>query len=335
MTRKRLEELLGRLEPAMAKRYRQVMQRVRSKRTLAQLEAALEGGAGPLVGAILDDIDAATAVLASRAAAAHTLVAQEVAAALSTVLDELVDYDATNVRAVNALTRSRYALISHINEEQRQAIGEALRIGQVNGWNPRKTAVLIRDSIGLTPHQTGIVANYRRSLEQLDRKALSYKLRDARSDKTVASAIERGVEIPPKQIDKMVGRYADRQLALRAETIARTETLRAIHEGQDEGYQQAIDAGKLEQSRLQCRWHAGTAPRTRNWHASMNGQKRRHGVPFRSGQGNELRYPCESGAPASEVINCRCGKSVRVLPVGQVAIDSDPGDEPGSATSAA
>ena len=123
MTRKRLEELLGRLEPAMAKRYRQVMQRVRSKRTLAQLEAALEGGAGPLVGAILDDIDAATAVLASRAAAAHTLVAQEVAATLSTMLDELVDYDATNVRAVNALTRSRYALISHINEEQRQAIG--------------------------------------------------------------------------------------------------------------------------------------------------------------------------------------------------------------------
>ena len=120
-----------------------------------------------------------------------------------------------------------------------------------------------------------------------------------------------------------MARYSERQLAYRAEAIARTETQRAAHEAQDEAYQQAVDAGHLDADRLQCIWHAGAKPRTRDSHAAMRGQRRRMSVAFTSGAGVALRYPCDPDAPASEVVHCRCSKSVRVLPVGQSAVNGD------------
>lgn len=317
MTKKRLEELIGKLEPKMARRFRQIMQRVKSGKTLAQLEAALEGGA---IGEVIDDIEKAAAQIAAQNAAAHNLVAGEVAAALGDRLNRLVSYDGTNPRAVGALARNRLAMIYGLSEDQRLAIGEALRHGLEGGYNPRKTAIAIRDSIGLTPTQTQWVANYRRKLETLDPGALANKLRDARTDAAVRAAITAGKPLPQARLDKLVDRYAERQLKYRAEVIARTETLRAVHEAQDEAYQQAIDDGHVDADRLQLEWHSGDPPRTRTSHARMDHQLRRHGEAFRSGDGYALRFPGDPNAPASETASCRCRVTRRVLPEGQVAV---------------
>ena len=79
----------------------------------------------------------------------------------------------------------------------------------------------------------------------------------------------------------------------------------------------AGNAGKLG--------NAGDPPRTRGSHHPMNGQLRRHGVAFRSGDGYELLHPGDPNAPASETVNCRCRKTRRVLPVGQVAVNAGGG----------
>lgn len=324
MTRRRMEELIARLEPRMRKRFREVMRIVRRRRSVAQLEAALEDGS---IGTLLDDVEAAAGKLAAETVTAHAAVAAEVATYVQGKVATLVSYDGTNPRAVAALARNRLSLIQGLREDQRQALGEMLRQGLEQGWNPRQTAIAIRDSIGLTDVQAKWVANYRRALETADRKALGYKLRDARSDRAVAAAADAGKALPQERIDRLVERYSERQLKYRAEAIARTETLRAVHEAQDEAYQQAVDAGHLDADRLQCVWHAGSKPRTRDSHASMRGQRRRHGVAFTSGAGYQLRYPCDPEAPASEVVHCRCSKSCRVLPAGQTAVNADEAED--------
>lgn len=309
MTRKRIEALLARYEPKLRRRFRQVLSRVHDRWTVAQLEAALEGGT---IGEVLDDLEKAAATFAAQTEAVTVIVAQEVSAQLAEKLDTLVSYDVTNARAVDALRRNRARLVQGLRAEQREVIADALAEQTAGGINPRQQAVAIRDTLGLTREQARWVRAYRRRLESLDRRALELKLRDARYDGTVARAIDQGQSLTSAQVDKLVTRYHERALKYRAEVVARTEALRAVHQGAEEGYQQAVDDGTLDADRLVCTWHAGSIPRTRHWHASMRGQKRRWGQAFTSGLGNALRYPCDPDAPAEDSVQCRCAKSTRV-----------------------
>lgn len=323
MTRKRIEELLARYSSRIARRYRQVMARARDQRTISELESALEAGR---VGEVLAEIDGAKAV-AAEVGAADTAIGVEVAAYIADRVSKIVSYDGTNPRAVTRLQVNGQRLITAITEQQRQAIGEVLSGGLVDGLNPRAVAVAIRDCIGLTPERARAVANYRRALESLSRRALSYELRDKRSDAAVDAAIKAGKPLEAKRIDAMVGRYYDRQIASRAELIARTEMLRSLHEATDESYQQAQDAGQLDLDRVQEEWHSAHDPRTRHSHRAMDRQLRRVGVPFHSGDGNLLRYPGDPHAPTEDSIQCRCRRTKKILPVDKSAINRGGGYE--------
>lgn len=321
MTRKRLEELLARYEPRIARKFRQVMQRVKDARSLAELEVALENGTA---GQVLADVTNAAGQVAAEGAAVHNLVAAEVAAVLADQLDKLVSYDSTNTRAVQRLARNRLVLSTYLTEEQRQAIGEALIEGASEGINPRRTAIAIRDSIGLDAERTKWVANYRRALERADRHALDYTLRDARSDRAVARAVDAGVPLPKGRIDKLVDRYAARQLQSRAELVAQDQTVQALSEANEEAYAQAIESGHLDEDRIQCTWRQASRATRRESHVPMNGQRRREGVPFLSGNGYALRYPHDPDAPLSERLHCACVKVRRVLPEGESAVNVPP-----------
>lgn len=319
MNRDRLEDLLRRMPPRLARRYREIVERVRAKWPASELEKAVEAGMGALDALVNDMADAATGVSAL-SAGIHNAVAAEVAEYLTERLDQLVAYDVASPRAVAVLQRARFKLAGEITTAQHDAIAEILRLGHERGMGPRDVAIDLRRVIGLDPYRARIVANYRRALESRDLHALSYKLRDARSDKAIRAAFEAGKGLDRARIDKLVDKYAARQLANRAEAIARTEGIRAVHAAQDESWSQAVDDGKLDPARIQQQWIAGSAPRTRQHHASMRGQKRKWGETFRSGNGNALRYPCDPDAPGSEVINCRCARTVRIMPPGKTPI---------------
>ena len=325
MTKKRLDELLAKYEPRLAARFRSLMARVRGRRSAAELEVMIERGASSeVISTILDDIDASAQVMATEAAALDAVVGQAVSAWIGEEIGKLVSYDGVNARAVQRLTSSRDLLRRWWGADQQQAIDAVLQevgAGLVEGINPRQMAIAIRDSIGLTPDRARAVVNYRRALEANSRKALGYELRDARSDKAVIRAIKDGKPLSQERIDRLVGRYHERQIANRAEAIARTEAARVLHEADEESFTQAVDAGHLEAARIQCEWHAGVAPRTRDSHVAMRGQLRRFLVPFTSGKGNALRYPCDPEAPASDVVRCRCKVTRKILPAGKVAID--------------
>jgi len=85
--------------------------------------------------------------------------------------------------------------------------------------------------------------------------------------------------------------------AVRAETIARTEIVRASNFATEEAF---LQAGVTEKE-----WLATQDDRTRDSHAEMDGQKVPVGEDFVSPDGYSAQYPGDFGV-AEEDINCRC-----------------------------
>ena len=222
--------------------------------------------------------------------------------------DVTVSYSGVNSRAMNQLTYEQTQLIRELSVEQRQQVLDALQRGVAAGRNPRDIARDIRANIGLTRRQQEIVDRYRTTLENAHvdprsaANALGRQLRDKRFD----SPVRRRVALTPAKIDQMVERYRQRWLAYRAENIARTEALRAVHAGEAVAWHEAVSAGKIKPQQIRQRWVTCRDAQVRDSHAFMEGQVRPWGVPFNSGLGNLLMFPGDFGAPPADVCFCRC-----------------------------
>jgi hypothetical protein len=304
----RLEAEFEAAERALMRRYVAVVASIQASISLGDLERLIASGQTERA---LRELDEAARAIASEWVDLYTQSARSTSNVIEGVAGGVVDFDATNVRAVSAMQNSRLRLIREFTEEQRAAVRSALAEGIAGGINPRQQALAFRNAIGLTRFQIEAVANYRRLLETGSAGALERALRDRRFDPSVAAAVAGRRSLEAAQIERMVERYRERYLAHRAETIARTEALRSVHEGAEEMFQQAIERGVLDPRALVRSWFSTRDTRTRDSHRSMQGQKRPIGVPFVSGAGYLLRWPGDLQAPASETINCRCSVTTR------------------------
>lgn len=266
-------------------------------------EAIITSGTGDLV------MDAAGAVMrkfASEVNARFVIAGADTANWIAQNVNVVVDFDMVNELAVEAMRANRVRLVREFTEQQRDLFTQILADAQIAGRNPRETARLLKQSLGLTRRQAEAVENYRRALEMGSRDALQRALRDRRYDRTVEAAIEGTKTLTPEQIDRMVDRYRERYVAYRATMIARTEALRAVHQGAEAMYQQAFEAGVLAPTDLVRTWLTAGDERVRGSHSFMHEQQRPVGEPFLSGDGNYLMYPGDPDAPGSETIHCRC-----------------------------
>lgn len=226
-------------------------------------------------------------------------------------------FDQVNINAVAAMQRSRLELIREFTREQTRATWQALSEGVEAGLNPIAQARNFRDSIGLTTRQWGHVASYRRALERAAEDAqaaydvTNRQLRDARFDRTVARAQRTGKPLGRDKIDQMVSRYTERYVKHRAEVIARTEALRAVHQGNEEAYRQAIAEEVVKEEELVRTWRTSVDGRERDTHRALNGQDRKWNEPWTTPNGT-LRYPGDPQAPAKETVQCRCAILTRI-----------------------
>jgi hypothetical protein len=140
---------------------------------------------------------------------------------------------------------------------------------------------------------------------------LTRELRDRRFDRSVRRSIRTQEPLTPAQIDRMVERYAQRYVKHRAEVIGRTEALRSVHQGVNEGYEQAIESGKLDRANLERTWDSSRDSRVRRTHRFLNGQKRPWGGTWATENG-VIRYPGDPEAAAEETIQCRCLLTTRI-----------------------
>lgn len=312
MDDEQLSEVLADVESELGTAWGDAVEWLREQNGIDDLEAALSGDLSE-IGTGIDD---AAGSFAAAEVDGFATAARATATWLDArVPDRLITYNPATAAALRWVERNRLEIVGGLGQEQRAVIRNAISEGVRLGHNPREVARGIREVLGLTEHQAAHVASYRRALETGDfANALARELRDGRSDRTLRVAMRDGEAIDAAQIDAMVERYRRNYVTFRAETIARTEALRVVHQGADEMLQQAIEAAQIEVGSIELVWLAGAPPRTRNWHAVMNGQTRRIGEPFESGQGNALRYPGDPNAPASETVSCRCRRSARYKP---------------------
>lgn len=233
-------------------------------------------------------------------------------------------FDVRNSRAEAWLRDHSSQLVTRLTDEARTTVRNTLFEGMKDGRNPRSVALdivgrvdkstqrRVGGIIGLTEQYERYVSAMRRELQQLDEHYFSRERRDKRLDKLVRSAIQGGKPLSSDTITRIVGRYADRLLALRGENIARTEALTSLNRSQYEAYKQAIDAGALTESQITKVWDDAGDRRTRHSHREMGLRYAKSPIgidePFVSERGALLMHPGDRtlGAPGSEIINCRC-----------------------------
>ncbi len=223
-----------------------------------------------------------------------------------------ISFDVTFPRAAELIRANRLLFIRNFSDAQRTAVRQALARSMMTGAGPAETARAFRGAVGLAPIQERAVANYRRLLENLNRQALDRELRDRRFDPTVERAIENDRPLTGRQIDTMVDRYRARMIMMRTENIARTEAHDAFSRARQEALDQMIEQTGIDRDRVRRIWNATRDDRTRDWHASMQGQERGIVEPFEDGLGNALRWPGDRQAPPETTISCRCTTTWRL-----------------------
>lgn len=236
----------------------------------------------------------------------------------------VVRWDARNLRAESWLRSHSSSLITRITADQMQSIRTALSLGLAEGRNPRRVALDVvgrinrvtgrRDGglLGLTPQQERFVAGARAELSSGDATAMRAYLartrRDKRFDRAVLDAITAGKAVPAETLARITGRYADRLLQLRGETIGRTETSAALNQSGIEAMRQAADAGAVDAGTITKVWHTARDPRVRDSHATLDGET----VGLDGLFGNGLAYPGDPSGGPEETANCRCWLETRI-----------------------
>ena len=228
-------------------------------------------------------------------------------------------------RAVEeALRNNSSRLIAQITEDAREIVRMNLELNMIEGRNPRSVA---RDivgridprtkkrkggAIGLSAGQERWVQNTRRKLIQLDERYFDLKLRDKRFDKVVRKAITEGKPLSQDKVSQITTSYRNRALQYRGELIGRTETTRAIQQGEFRAHQQVIDDGILERGAVTRWWDAFADERTRDTHRQIELDTRKNPIAldeaFVSPSGARMMHPGDTDldAPVSEVAHCRC-----------------------------
>jgi SPP1 gp7 family putative phage head morphogenesis protein len=163
--------------------------------------------------------------------------------------------------------------IYQVRDQQRAAVRAIVANGYERGARPEAMAEQIKRTIGLTQRQALAVDRYQLSMSE--------RLGDEERAQTLAE------------------RYAGQQLALRAETIARTETNAAQNQGQQDAWLVARDEGLLD-AKQKRRWRAVHGERTCEECEEMDGQTVALDEPFYS-EALDVELDCPPLHP-----DCRC-----------------------------
>ena len=305
-TVERLEKLILRAERSLQARLIKAIARARSAQSLKELTELIEQGR------FQEAADAAGMSVARNIAASfasiYVLTGKSSAEFIESALGVDVVFNQVAPGVVNDLTTEQLRIISNMSGVQSDAIRSAIIDGMNRRLPPVSIARQFRDSIGMTARMQGTVQNYRRLLEEGSNEALRRTLRDHRFDPTIRTANRLKEPLSKQSIDLMVRRYGERLIKSRAETIAQTETLRAVNLGNHEAYEQAISDGVLDRDQLVRTWVTRDDEDVRDSHAALNGEQRAVDEDFKPG----LRFPGDPRAEAKETINCRCRLKVRI-----------------------
>jgi hypothetical protein len=333
------DELLATYEPRLAAAFREAIEEIRSSVVLARVIERLErGDINGAVEAIQIEPEAFSALeiaLQEAFNAGGTNAVGELPKVMDPQGNRVIwRFGVRNPVAEAILRDLSSTMVTHITDDQRQGIRQALAQGLARGENPRSTAldVVGRQSrvtsrreggiIGLTRYQIDFIERTRVHLASgepdLMNRYFELKTRDRRFDRTVMAAIRAGKPVTGEALIKIIGRLRDKNLLLRGEMLARTETMMALGSARDEAMRQQIEAGKVQAQDVTKVWRSAGDSRVRHTHRVLNDKSVGVDEVFQSPSGALLRFPGDPRAPISEVSGCRCRLEYKVDHIGAV-----------------
>jgi hypothetical protein len=337
-TRKQLIAEIERLEPGITKAFSDAFLSVRTNAQLQRIAGLIAAG----------DLDEVAEELGLSSASTYSGLSEQIRSVFAAggrhgvqELPEVVfkagrgkvrlrtSFDMTNPRAEAWLRTHSSQLVTELVADQRNVVRIIVAEGTALGQNPRNTALDLigrigtsgrrtGGAVGLTSQQAQFVSNARAQLLSGDPAQMASYFERARRDKRfdglVRKAIKEGRALSPADVEKVIGRYADRMLQLRGENIARTEALTAFNQAREEAFRQAVQGGNLLPDNVRKVWSATLDNRTRESHAALDGTEVGLEEPFTSPTGAQMLHPGDTsmGAGAEDVVNCRCMATYRV-----------------------
>lgn len=311
---KSLETIAARFEPKIRDSLLRAFASMKSYYTITEIETALTSRG---IGAVLEMIDRMPIESILQKDVIGDINEAIIASGRQTISiippGSLADKAIFNYNILNPVTTDyirtyNLNLVHKISENTRDAIKVAIRNDHIAGNNPRSTARVFRDTVGLTPRQEMAVNNYEKGLTELDSTTLNRALRDKKYDATIRQAISNKSSLSKTQINQMVASYRSRYITFRAETIARTESLRAISIGEYTSVIQGVDDGTIDPTLVRRFWIYKDDKRTRNEHRSipsLNPEGVLVDQPFQTPLG-PLLFPRDPAGSAANTIQCRC-----------------------------
>lgn len=193
--------------------------------------------------------------------------------------------DITNPRAIQWAEDHAAELVVGLSEETKANIRRTIADMYVKGIPPREAMRVVQRQLGLSARDGRALDGLRRRLELENAR----RLVENRKPWTV------------DRLDEQVDRYAGRLLRHRAETIVRTESIRASAEGQQELWHQAQEQGYLQSEDTRRAWLVTPDERLCEICAPLAAHNRLVGLeePFLAGDGSLVTTP-----PAHP--QCRC-----------------------------
>lgn len=225
-------------------------------------------------------------------------------------------FNVTHSNTARFIRNYQYIKVQDFTDSLHRTVTQIIQDGVEAGVNPRQIANQLPKDIGLLPKHIKAAKNYRKMLESLDRDFLTRALRDGRYDRTVLRAISEGKPLSKEMIDKMVERYKERSLRWRRETIARTEALKLVNEGNIKFWENLMEDGEVREEQLVKTWVNTKDGRTREAHRTLPSKNPEYipwGASFESSKG-PIRYPHDPKAQPSNTINCRCTIYTTIIP---------------------
>ena len=329
-----LKNLIEKQRPNVARAFKLAIRDITSRVVLNRIVQALRRG----------DIDAAVdAIGVSRAAfsplmqSVNGIYGSAGSATMANTVWQLPTgrikfrFDLANTRASDFLVGYSSNLVTRVSDDTRDALRLTIQSGYDQGRGPLDIARDIAGRvgangrrtggiIGLNEQQAGYVQSMRMRLASGDpsemRKVLDMTRRDRRLDGIVMRAINEGRAVSASDIDRITGRYSDRLLALRAETIARTETAGAVEAARYDAFQQGLDEGNIPDWAVEKTWlHGGGRKDPRDDHVAFSGTVVQGlNTPFVLPDGTQMLYPHDPslGAGAKHIANCTCRARMEV-----------------------
>lgn len=330
--RQLFRELAAKYGQEVAEAFMAALRDITKQAEVQKVVAALERGDVDGALAALHLNRAAFAGLEAKLSEAFTAAGQGAVASMPASVSIGFRFDPGNQRAAEIIRARAGRLITGLLAGEIEQARQHLADGMARGAHPRTVALDLvgRENrvtrtregglIGLSGPQRAAVEAARAELASNDpallKKYLARKRRDRRFDRTVTAAIRERKAIPAATRRNMVARYASRLTQLRGEVIARTEGLPTIRAAKREAYQQLVDDGRVDAMAIVRDWHTVEDGRERETHGAMNGQSVRGlDAPFVSPSGAMLLHPGDPslGAPAEEVVSCRCDETIRIV----------------------